>query len=132
MREIRPLLALAILISIATSGMAQRTTRPDPTDPAHPFDTPPPVTTPATEAQFARWREQASAALFLPKTMPPVAARDFGSFTPMPGVVAHRVTYGTQFGMRVTAVVYHPDHVGGKLPAVVVVGGHGGSKSTWE
>lgn len=76
-------------------------------------------------------REQASAALFLPKTMPPVAAHDFGSFTPMPGVVAHRVTYGTQFGRRVTSIVYHPDHVSGKVPAVVVVAGHGGSKSTW-
>ena len=48
--------------------------------------------------------------------MPPVAAHDFGSFTPMPGVVAHRVTYGTQFGMRVTAIVYRPDHVNGKFP----------------
>jgi dienelactone hydrolase len=126
---------LAILINFASAGMAQRITRPDPTDPAHPFDTPPPVTAPTTDAQFARWREQASAALFLPKTVPPVAARDFGSFTPMPGVVAHRVTYGTQFGMRVTAIVYHPDHGNdhgkGKLPAVIVVAGHGGSKSTW-
>jgi dienelactone hydrolase len=133
MRVARPayVLAFASLIGFATSGTAQRTTRPDPTDPAHPFDTPPPVTSPATDAQFARWREQASAALFLPKTMPPVAARDFGSFTPMPGVVAHRVTYGTQFGMRVSAIVYHPNHVNGKVPAVIVVAGHGGSKSTW-
>ena len=107
MRDFRPfpVLTLAILIGFGTGGMAQRSTRPDPTDPAHPFDTPPPVTAPATEAQFARWREQASAALFLPTIMPPVSARDFGSFTPMPGVVAHRVTYGAQFGMRVTAIV---------------------------
>jgi dienelactone hydrolase len=63
--------------------------------------------------------------------MPPVAARDFGSFTPMRNVVAHRVTYGTQFGMRVAAIVYRPDHRNGKLPAVIVVAGHGGSKSTW-
>jgi dienelactone hydrolase len=137
MRDFRPfpVLTLAILIGFATAGMAQRSTRADPTDPAHPFDTPPPVTAPAMEAQFARWREQASAALFLPKTMPPVEARDFGSFTPMPGVVAHRVTYGTQFGMRVSAIVYHPDHGHdrgkGKVPAVIVVAGHGGSKSTW-
>jgi len=124
-------LALASLIGFAASAIAQRTTRPDPTNQAHPFDTPPPVTSPATDAQFARWREQASAALFLPKTMPPVAARDFGSFTPMPGVVAHRVTYGTQFGMRVSAIVYHPNHVSGKVPAVIIVAGHGGSKSTW-
>jgi cephalosporin-C deacetylase-like acetyl esterase len=33
--------------------------------------------------------------------------------------------------MRVTSIVYHPDHVNGKAPAVIVVAGHGGSKSTW-
>jgi dienelactone hydrolase len=125
------ILLLAVLLGFAQRGTAQRTTRPDPTDPAHPFDTPAAVSAPATDEQFARWREQAKAALFFPKTMPPVAAHDFGSFTPMPGVVVHRVTYGTQFGMRVPAIVYHPDHVSGKIPAVVVVAGHGGSKSTW-
>src|SRR5260370_21932958 len=133
MREMRAryVLSLTIALSFTLYGGAQRTTRPDPTDPAHPFDTPPPVATPATNEQFAHWREQASAALFLLKTMPPVAAHDFGSFTPMPGVVAHRVTYGTQFAMRVPAIVYHPDHVNGKVPAVIVVAGHGGRKSTW-
>ncbi len=132
MREMRNrVLWLAILLSFGATGIAQRTTRPDSTDLAHPFDTPPPVSLPATEEQFTRWREQASAALFMPKNLPPVAAQNFGSFVPMPGVVARRVTYGTQFGMRVTAIVYHPDHLSGKLPAVVVVAGHGGSKSTW-
>jgi dienelactone hydrolase len=125
------ILSFAILLCFARHGAAQRIVRPDPTDAAHPFDTPAAVSAPATDAQFARWREQAKAALFIPKIAPPVAARDFGSFTVMPGVVAHRVTYGSQFGMRVTAIVYHPDHVSGKLPAVIVVAGHGGSKSTW-
>jgi dienelactone hydrolase len=121
----------SILFSFTLVTAAQRTTRPDPTDPAHPFDTPAAVAVPATDQQFARWREQAKAALFIPAILPPVAAHDFGSFTPMRGVVAHRVTYGTQFGMRVTAVVYRPDHFSGKLPAVIVVAGHGGSKSSW-
>jgi len=40
------------------------------------------------------------------------------------------------YGMRVPAIVYRPDHdrangAQGKLPAVIVVAGHGGSKSTW-
>jgi dienelactone hydrolase len=127
----RCVLTVAILVSFALNCAAQRITRPDPTDPVHPFNTPAGVAAPATEEQFARWREQAKAALFIPAAMPPVAAHDFGSFTPMPGVVAHRITYGTQFGMRVTAIVYRPDHISGKLPAVIVVAGHGGSKSTW-
>ena len=134
MRETRGRYALwsfSILFSFTLVTAAQRTTRPDPTDPAHPFDTPAAVAVPATDEQFARWREQAKAALFIPTIAPPVGAHDFGSFTPMRGVVAHRVTYGTQFGMRVTAVVYRPDHFSGKLPAVIVVAGHGGSKSSW-
>ena len=49
----------------------------------------------------------------------------------MPGVVAHRVTYGTQYGMRIPAIVYAPAHAKGKLPAVIVVAGHGGDKTTW-
>jgi hypothetical protein len=108
MREIRNryVLTVAILVSSALNCTAQRITRPDPTDPAHPFNTPAAVAAPATDEQFTRWREQAKAALFIPATMPVVAAHDFGSFTPMPGVVAHRVTFGTQFGMRVTAIVY--------------------------
>jgi dienelactone hydrolase len=129
--QTRCILLLATLFCFAQYSGAQRIARPDPTDAAHPFDTPAPVSAPASDAQFARWRDQAKAALFIPKTLPAVAAHDFGSFTVMPGVTAHRVTYGTQFGMRVTAIVYHPEHVNGKLPAVVVVAGHGGSKSTW-
>jgi dienelactone hydrolase len=127
----RYLLSLVILLNFAHHGEAQRITRSDPTDSAYPFDTPAAVSTPATDEQFARWREEISTALFLPKNMPPVSARDFGTFAPMHGVIAHRVTYGTQFGMRVPAIVYQPDDVKGKLPAIVVVAGHGGSKSTW-
>jgi dienelactone hydrolase len=129
--RLRQLVFAVSALVFALPACAQQTTRPDPTDSAHPFNTRAAAAAPATDAQFTQWREQAAAALFLPRTMPPVAAHDFGSFTPMPGVVAHRVTYGTQFGMRVTAIVYQPDHVSGKLPAVVVVAGHGGSKSTW-
>jgi dienelactone hydrolase len=129
--RLRNLVFTMSALAFALPGGAQQTTRPDPTDAAHPFNTPAAVAMPASDAQFTRWREQTSAALFLPKTLPAVAARDFGSFVPMPGVLARRVTYGTQFGMRVTAIVYQPDHVSEKLPAIVVVAGHGGSKSTW-
>jgi hypothetical protein len=93
-RQARYVLLFAIVLCFARYGGAQRITRPDPADSAHPFDTPPAVAGPVSDGQLARWREQAKAALFLPRTMPPVAARDFGSFTPMRNVVAHRVTYG--------------------------------------
>jgi dienelactone hydrolase len=124
----RFLLAVAIFSVVAG---AQNITRPDPTDPAHPFNTPAPVAHPAGNAQFSEWRQQALAALFLAGPKPELAPRDFGTFQAMPGVVAHRVTYGTQFGMRVPAIVYRPERAPGKLPAVIVVAGHGGDKSTW-
>jgi dienelactone hydrolase len=116
---------------VALAVSAQQTSRPNPADPAHPFNTPSAAANPASDAQFAEWREQVKAALFLPKTMPSVAAREFGSFVAMPGVVAHRVTYASQYGMRVPAIVYAPAHAKGKLPAIVVVAGHGGDKATW-
>jgi dienelactone hydrolase len=46
-------------------------------------------------------------------------------------VVAEKVTYGTEFGMRVPAVVYRPEHAGKRMPALVVVNGHGGDKYSW-
>jgi dienelactone hydrolase len=45
------------------------------------------------------------------------------------------VTYGTQFGLRVPAIVYLPDPLpktsNGKVPAFIVVNGHGGDKFSW-
>jgi dienelactone hydrolase len=118
-------------MAFALPCAGQKVTRVDPADAAHPFNTPAPVAMPADDAKFAKWREQAMAALFIPKTAPALDAREYGSFKAMPGVVAHRVSYGTLYGMRVSAIVYKPEKAQGKVPAVVVVAGHGGSKSTW-
>ena len=127
----RSALLLASVLAVAVTAAAQQTSRPDPTDLAHPFNTPAPVSAAASDAQFAKWRQQARAALFMPDPMPAVAPREFGSFVATPGVVAHHVTYGTQYGMRVSAIVYQPEHMDGKVPAVIVVAGHGGDKTTW-
>jgi dienelactone hydrolase len=120
---------LALILGLPCAG--QRATRADPSDPEHPFNTPAAVEAPAGDRQLSLWRDQAKAALFLPQTMPAVASRNFGSFVPMPGIIARRVTFSSQYGMRVPAIVYGPVYASGKLPAVVVVAGHGGSKSTW-
>ena len=105
--------------------------RPNPADPTYPFDTPGPVSTPASPAQFQRWRAQIKKALYIAKIPPPLAVRSYGEFPAAAGVVAQRVTYGTSFGMRIPAIVYRPDHVTGKVPGVVVVNGHGGDKTAW-
>jgi dienelactone hydrolase len=118
-------------VAFALPCVGQKATRADPTDASYPFNTRGPVAAPANDTQFAWWREQALAALFIPKTLPVVDAKDYGSFAAMPGVIAHHVSYGTLYGMRVSAIVYKPEKAQGKLPAVVVVAGHGGSKSTW-
>ena len=59
-------------------------------------------------------------------------AKFYGRFTPAPGVDADRVSYATAYGLRVPAIVYHP--AGATIvqhPALVIVNGHGGDKSSW-
>ncbi len=85
----------------------------------------------ATAKQLALWRAQIRNALFIPVKGPAIGPKNFGSFLAMPGVVAHKVTYGTRFGMRVPAIVYTPEKPMGKLPALIIVAGHGGDKTTW-
>lgn len=89
------------------------------------------VSKPATATQLNQWRTEARKALFIPSPAPTVKPHVFSSFWPMPGVAVQRVTYGTQYGMRVPALVYAPTNPKGKVPAVIVVAGHGGDKSTW-
>lgn len=101
------------------------------TGPASSLDTAAAVRSTASPAQFEIWRSQIRTALSIPTPLPPLKPVTFGNFSPMPGVVVHRVTYGTEFGMRIPALVYTPEPTQGKLPAVVVVAGHGGDKTTW-
>lgn len=89
------------------------------------------ISLPASAAQLNAWRNEAWQALFIPSPAPALTPHVFGSFSPMPGVVVQRVTYGTEYGMRVPAVVYTPNKPKGKLPAVIVVAGHGGDKASW-
>jgi dienelactone hydrolase len=131
LHTIRTSVTLAAALLILSTSPAQRTTRPDPADSQHPFDTPAPAASAATSAQLEAWRQQARKALFLDGPVPAMEARDFGTFQAMPGIAAHRITFGTQYGMRVPAIVYEPIHPKGKVPAIIVVAGHGGDKSTW-
>ena len=81
---------------------------------------------PVTDTQVKLWRQQMRRALYIPDPLPPTAPQSYGSFTPTPGVVAERVTYQTAYNLRVPAIVYRPaERPRGKMPAVVVVNGHG-------
>lgn len=77
------------------------------------------------------WREQIKTALSVSNPLPPLGPETHGRFEPEPGVIAERVTYGTQFGLRVPAILYLPKNRPGKIPALIVVNGHGGDKFSW-
>lgn len=87
---------------------------------------------PATAGQYRAWRAEIRKALYIPVSLPAPAPESLGRFEPMPGVVAERVTYATQFGMRVPAIVYAPAKpMAKRLPGLVIVNGHGGDKYSW-
>jgi dienelactone hydrolase len=70
--------------------------------------------------------------LFVPDPLPAASPEQYGRFEPAPGVVAERVSYATAYGLRVPAIVYRPAHApAAKLPAFIVVNGHGGDKYSW-
>jgi dienelactone hydrolase len=86
----------------------------------------------ASSAQIEQWRQQMRRALFIPDPLPAVVPESYGSFSPIPAVVAERVSYRTEFGLRIPAIVYRPAKAPkGKMPAIVIVNGHGGDKSSW-
>jgi len=84
-----------------------------------------------TAAQLQAWRNEILRTLAVPQPLPELKPETFGSFSPEPGVVAEKLTYGTEFNMRVPAVLYRPQHSAGRVPALVVVNGHGGDKYSW-
>lgn len=128
----RLFIAFVVTMMLAPSLRGQEVSRrTNPADPGQPFNTPGPVAHPVGAAQFATWRAEIKKALFISDPLPALEPRGFGEFSPAAGVIAERVTYGTNFGMRVPAIVYRPQHRSGRLPAMVVVNGHGGDKTTW-
>ncbi len=90
-----------------------------------------PALGPAAAVDEETRRREIKATLLAPDPLPPLAAETHGRFEPAPGVVAERVTYATQFGLRVPAILYLPKLRRGKAPALIVVNGHGGDKYSW-
>jgi dienelactone hydrolase len=83
-------------------------------------------------AQPEELRRRIKETLFVPEPPPALEPVKYGSFEPFPGVIAERISYGTEFGMRIPAILYRPAHpAAGKAPAMVVVNGHGGDKYAW-
>ena len=80
----------------------------------------------------AEERRQIRAALFVPDPLPALQAESYGEIEIAPGVTAERVSYATDYGLRVPAIVYRPTRrPAGKMPGLIVVNGHGGDKYSW-
>lgn len=88
---------------------------------------------PLTAERVATLRAQIRANFFVPDPLPALAAKTHRRFAPAPGVSAEAVTYATEFGTRVPAILYLPDPLpkGQKIPGLVIVAGHGGDKYSW-
>lgn len=85
-----------------------------------------------TQSQEQEWRAQIRSTLFVPDQLPTLNAEVHSKFEPMPGVIAERITYNTLLGLKVSAILYLPDpRPAGKIPALIVVNGHGGDKYAW-
>jgi dienelactone hydrolase len=69
--------------------------------------------------------------LFVPNPLPALATVVHNRFEPEPGIVAERVSYSTQLGFRVPAIVYRSSRVNRRAPGLIVVNGHGGDKFSW-
>jgi dienelactone hydrolase len=88
---------------------------------------------PLDTGRVAALRAQIRANFFVPDPLPALGGKIHRRFTPAPGVAAEAVTYATEFGLRVPAILYLPDPLpaGKKIPGLVIVAGHGGDKYSW-
>ena len=86
----------------------------------------------ANHPDWDQLRREIKTTLSVPDTLPSIEAKAYGKFSPAQGVDADRVSYSTAYELRVPAIVYHP--AGATItrhPALVIVNGHGGDKSSW-
>jgi dienelactone hydrolase len=86
---------------------------------------------PTTPAHLEHLHQQATHALYIDSPLPPLAPKTYNTFLTTPNIRVEHITFASQYGTRVPAVVYVPTHVNRKAPAIVVVCGHGGDKSSW-
>ncbi len=88
---------------------------------------------PLSTARVDELRAQIRENFFVRNPLPASDAKTQRTFSPAPGVKAEALTYVSEFGLRVSAILYLPDPLpaGRKIPALVIVAGHGGDKYSW-
>ncbi len=90
-----------------------------------------PLVAALTNQQEQDWRRQIKEDFFVADPLPPPNLESHDSFEPEPGIAAERLIYATAYGQRVPAILYRPKSPRGKIPALVIVNGHGGDKYSW-
>ncbi len=86
-------------------------------------------------AAFVRWqtatREKLCRMLGIPEKRVPLNAEKRGEIE-WDGIVIEKWVFTSEVGSRVPAVLYRPKQPKGRMPAIVLTFGHGGSKSNWQ
>jgi dienelactone hydrolase len=82
------------------------------------------------EAQ-SRWRERLRTQLGIPGERPALEPDPRGQLE-LGDVTIEKWVFTSEPGSRIPALLYRPRAPQGRLPAIVLTYGHGGSKSTWE
>ena len=86
--------------------------------------------TPTVAGQEPQWRRRICDNFFVPE--PLLDASTLRRFAPAPGVQVEGLTYRTQLGLLVPAILCLPDPMPAeRIPAFIVVSGHGGDKHAW-
>jgi dienelactone hydrolase len=70
-------------------------------------------------------------ALFIPDPLPNLDLNTHGSIEANNNVLIEKVTYSSQFGLRIPAVIYRPKDSMENMPGIVIINGHGGDKYAW-
>jgi len=73
---------------------------------------------PISPENAAALRSQICSTFFMPDPLPPLDAHTHRTFSPAPGVRAEAITYASQLGMRVPAILYLPDPATAPPPPV--------------
>jgi dienelactone hydrolase len=86
----------------------------------------------AARDEWQDTRIQIERTLHVSRPLPNLQAKTYGKIAVVPDVEAERVSYSTAYDLRVPALVYREKGPTiAKHPALVIVNGHNGDKSSW-
>jgi dienelactone hydrolase len=86
----------------------------------------------AAKPDWDAMRDQIERTLHVPQPLPELREKSYGKISITKDVAADKVSFETAYRLRVPAIVYHSAGATiSKHPALIIVNGHGGDKSSW-